>query len=110
MKSLVTNFGFMLILYRDVHISYGAAMVRVLCTGSTRVPSPVSAMKTVVTGDGRTKMIMMINRQHPGPSIVVYEGQEVTYLNSKVCAKSTFLIDRHLYIRQRNSGMKMTIS
>ena len=30
-----------------------------------------------MTGDGQTKMMMMINRQHPGPSIVVYEGQEV---------------------------------
>ena len=30
-----------------------------------------------MTGDGETKMMMMINRQHPGPSIVVYEGQEV---------------------------------
>ena len=38
-------------------------------------------METVVTGDGDTKMMMMINRQHPGPSIVVYEGQEVTYYN-----------------------------
>lgn len=34
-------------------------------------------LRTVVTGDGHTKMLMMINRQHPGPSIVVYAGQEV---------------------------------
>ena len=40
-----------------------------------------------MTGDGHTKMMMMINRQHPGPSIVVYEGQEVTYSNILVCAK-----------------------
>ena len=64
--------------------------------------SCVIAMETVVTGDGHTKMMMMINRQHPGPSIVVYEGQEVTYYNILVC-------DKPIRYRYRYSGMKLNI-
>ncbi|KAK2190092.1 hypothetical protein NP493_88g01019 [Ridgeia piscesae] len=59
-------------------------------------------LRTVVTGDGETKMMMMINRQHPGPSIVVYEGQEVVVRITNDLVNEAFTMHWH-GIRQRNT-------